>query len=297
MRIPITFLGTGQAIPTAKRNHPAILLKYKSETILFDCGEGTQRQFKKKKKNMCKVGKLLITHWHGDHILGIPGFLQSLQLSKCPRTLEIYGPKKTKTFIKILTKLFMIKNKKIKTKELNKGKVLETKDFYIETVPMKHGAPFLAYSFIEKDKIRLDKNKIKKLKIKGKILAKLAHGKNITWKGKKIKAKNLIYKQKGKKITIILDTIINPNCYKIAKNSDLLICEAVYSEKEKNLAREYKHLTASQAAQIAKKAKVEKLILTHLSQRYNKSEFKILGEAKKIFKNSELAEDLDVLEI
>ena len=100
MKIPITFLGTGSAVPTKKKNHSAIFLHYKQENILFDCGEGTQRQFRKAEINPSKLTRLLISHWHGDHILGIPGLIQTLALNNYNKTLKIYGPKKTKQFIK-----------------------------------------------------------------------------------------------------------------------------------------------------------------------------------------------------
>ena len=145
--------------------------------------------------------------------------------------------------------------------------------------------------------MRINKQKLKKLKIQGKIISELQKGKDIIWNNKKIKARDLTYMQKGKKITIIMDTCINNNMLKIAKNSDLLITEATYAEKEANLARERSHLTSKQAAQIAKKSKAKKLILTHISQRYGNDENVILDEAKKIFKNTILAEDLMKLEI
>src|SRR4030067_2460046 len=100
MKIPITFLGTSQSIPTEKRNHTAVLLKYKDENILVDCGEGTQRQFRKAHLNPCKVTRILITHGHGDHVLGLPGLLSTLSLSGYQKTLCIYGPKGTKEFVK-----------------------------------------------------------------------------------------------------------------------------------------------------------------------------------------------------
>ena len=298
MKIPITFLGTSQAIPTAKRNHTSILLSYNSENILIDCGEGTQRQFRKAKINPCKLTKLLITHWHGDHILGIPGLLQTLALNNYNRTLEIYGPKGTKKFMNLMQQLFVKVGKiKIIVKEISKGKFLENKEFYIESFPMTHGTPCNAYSFIEKDKIRINKTKLKKLKIKGKIIADLARGKNIKLKGKTIKSRDITYSEPGRKITFILDTSINPNCDKMAKNSDLLITESTYTKTEEKLAKAYHHLTASQAATIAKKSKSKKLILTHLSQRYDNKEKIILQEAKKIFKNTTIAEDLMNVEI
>lgn len=293
MKIPITFLGTSQAIPTEKRNHTAVLLKYKDETILIDCGEGTQRQFRKTKLNPCKLTRILVTHWHGDHVLGLPGLLQTLALNNYNRTLHIYIPKATKHYIDLIFRLFVFQGKiKYEIHECLSGKILETSDFIIQAEKMLHGTPTLAYSFEEKDKIRINKNKLKKLKIYGKIISGLQKGKDIEWQGKKIKAKSLTYLQKGKKITFILDTKINSGCEKIAKNSDLLICESTYSKLEKDLASEYKHLTAEQAALIAKKSKTKKLILTHISQRYENKENILLNEAKKIFKNTILAEDL-----
>lgn len=298
MKIPITFLGTSQAIPTEKRNHTAVLLRYKDENILIDCGEGTQRQFRKAHLNPCKLTRILITHWHGDHILGLPGLFQTLALNNYNKTLYIYGPKGTKNFMNLILKIFVFQGKiKYEIRECNAGKIMETQDFCIEAEKMFHGIPTLAYSFIEKEKLRIDKQKLKKLKIQGKIISELQKGKDITWNNKKIKAGDLTYMQKGKKITIIMDTCINNSMLKIAKNSDLLITESTYAEKEANLAKEYRHLTAKQAAQTAKKSKSKKLILTHISQRYENNENIILNEAKKIFKDTILAEDLMDVEV
>ena len=298
MKIPICFLGTSQAIPTAKRNHTAMLLQYKDENILIDCGEGTQRQFRKAGLNPCRLTKILITHWHGDHILGLPGLLQTLALNGYNRTLRIYGPRGTKQYAELMFRLFVFLGKiKYEIHEIESGRVFETNDFCVESLPMIHGAPCLAYSFIEKDKLRINKEKLEKLKPPNKSLIKeLQQGRDIEINGRKIKAKDITYLQKGKKITFILATGINENCCEIAKNSDILVCEATYTKKEKELAADYKHLTAGQSAQIAKKANAKRLILTHISQRYENKEKQILKEAKKTFKNTEIAEDLDKIE-
>ena len=298
MKIPIIFLGTSQAIPTSRRNHTSILLTYKNENILIDCGEGTQRQFRKARINPCNLTRLLITHWHGDHILGIPGLLQTLALNGYNKTLHVYGPKGTKYFLEAMLKMFIFEGKlKYKVKEIEQGKILETPDFYIEAEPMEHTAKCLAYSFIEKEKIRIDKEKLKKAGIKGKLIGEIARGKDVLWNSKTIKAENLTYKQESRKITFILDTAINNKAVEIAKNSNLLVCASTYSEKEAEQAKEYLHLTASQAAEIAKKAKVKKLILTHISQRYDNKEKQLLEEARKTFKDTEIAEDLMKIEI
>ena len=298
MRIPIIFLGTGQAIPTIRRNHTSILLQYKDENILIDCGEGTQRQFRKAKLNPCSITKLLITHFHGDHILGIPGLFQTLALNGYNKTLEIYGPKGTEFYLKKILDMFVFQGAiKYNIHESISGTIFENSDFKIEAEPMQHGTLCLAYSFIEKEKIRINKEKLTKLKIKGRIIGELAKGKDIEWEGKKIKAKDLTYKQEQRKITIILDTSLNANMNKIAEDSDLLICEATYKKEDVD-AEGYKfHLTAEQAAQTAKSSKSKKLILTHLSQRYDLRTKEILEEAKKVFKNTEIAEDLLKVEV
>jgi len=296
-KIKITFLGTSSSIPTRKRNHSAILLSYKNENILIDCGEGTQRQFSIADLSPTKLTKILITHWHGDHILGLPGLCQTLAMNGYSKTLEIYGPKKTRTYLSLLKQLIKI-HLRTSVEEISSGKFFENSDFYLESLPMKHGTPTLAYSFIVKDKLRLDKDKIKKLKLPNSpLLKKLQNGEGIIIGDKKIRAKEVSYMEKGRKITFVLDTLINDNAVKLAKNSDLLICESSFSKKEEKLAEEYLHLTAEQSATIAKKAKVKSLILTHLSRRYDRNPEPILEEAKKIFKNTSLAKDFDVIEL
>lgn len=294
----LTFLGTSDAIPTAKRNHTAILLTHHGENILIDCGEGTQRQFRKAKLNPNKINRILITHWHGDHVLGIPGMLQSMALSGYNKTLYIYGPKGTKKFMNELVKTFAYqKNHKIEIKEVS-GKFFETSDFYLEAKPMQHGPPCNAYAFVKKGQIKIDRKKLKKTKLpNGPLLKNLKQGKNITYKGKKYLAKNLIYKTPDTKISFVLDTKINKNIAQLVKNSTLLVSEATFSKELKKQAEEHKHLTSDQAATIAKKAKVKKLVLTHLSQRYESNPKLILNEAKKIFKNSFLVQDLDVVDV
>ena len=163
---------------------------------------------------------------------------------------------------------------------------------------MIHGTPCNAYCFVKKGQIRIDKKKLKKYKIpSGPLLSKLKHGKSITYKGKKYLAKDLTYKQGESKVSFVLDTALNKNIIPFVKNSDLLISESSFSDELKSKAKEYRHLTAKQAAEIAKKSNSKKLVLTHISQRYEKHLDRILKEAKKVFKNSVLAKDLDVISI
>lgn len=289
----IIFLGTSQAIPTKEKNQAAILLKHGSENILVDCGEGTQRQFRIAGLNACKITKILITHWHGDHILGLPGLLQTLALSNYTKTLEIYGPRGTKEFMTLMLRLFIFKEKiRVNIHEISDGIFFENNDFRLEASKMKHPAPCLAYSFTEKTRFRVDMEKLKKIGVKpGPILKQLQQGKDITFQDKKIEFKKYTKEVLGKKVSFILDTAINDNCYKISNDADVLIAEACFSKAEESLAKEREHLTAEQIADVAKKSKVGKLFLMHISQRYDRKEKIVLDEAKKIFKNSELAKD------
>jgi ribonuclease Z len=301
MSIKLTFLGTASAIPTETRNHLAILLNYKDETLLIDCGEGTQRQFRKAKLNPCKITRLLITHFHGDHVFGLPGLLQTLALNNYSKILHIYGPKGTKKYIFEIFKTFIpIKKIRFEVEEVS-GKFLETKDFKITAFALDHDAPTNGYVFEEKPKLRINKEKLKKLKLPNHPdLAKLTQGKNIIINKKSIKYKDLTYLQQGKKISFIFDTKLCNNARKLAKESDLAIIESTFlgeSEKGKGLAGEYKHLTAKQAAEIAKKQKVKHLILTHISQRYEHKESLLLEEAKKVFPNTKVAEYFMKVEI
>jgi len=292
----IIFLGTGSMVPTKQRNHSAILFRYKNENILFDCGEGTQRQFRKAKLKPSKITKLIISHWHGDHVLGIPGLLQTLAYSDYTKTLEIYGPTGTKKYLKTMEKSSAWEIKiKIKVNEIESGKFIDNNDFMIEAFPLKHGCKCLGYRITEKDKRKVNLKYLKKHGLsKHPILKELQQGKSIKWEGKKIDVDKATILQKGKVIGLIMDTMKFSSLEKVGENADLLISEATHLEKDRE--ESYKHLTVKEAAENAKKSKAQKLILTHFSQRYKDTK-DILKEAKTEFKNTKAAEDFMKIEL
>ena len=297
MNFEIVCLGTGSAIPSIKKNHSGFLIKTEREKILVDCGEGIQRQFKHANENPAKLTKILITHWHEDHTLGLAGLLKTMGMNNYIQTLHIYGPRHTNEKIELFQRIYSRYKIRTEIHEISGSLVYEDKQIKIEAAQMDHGVPTLAYSIIIKDQTRIDKAKLKKLKLPNSpLIGQLQQGKDIEFNGKKIKAKSVTYTQKGKKITIVLDTAMNDNAIELAKDSDLLICESTYSAEETEHAKEYKHLTTTEAATIAKKAKVKKLILTHFSQRYRDMN-ELLKECKKEFKNVECAKDFMSLEI
>jgi len=288
----LVFLGTGSMVPTKERNHSAILLRYGGDNILIDCGEGTQRQFKFVGISPTKITKLLITHWHGDHVLGIPGLIQTLGACEYNKKLEIYGPKKTKIFMKKMLDAFVLEEKiDMEIHEINGGKFYENEDFILEAINLEHGIKCLGYSFIEKDKRKINVEYLRKFGlVRNPILKDLKEGKTIVWKNKKITPKEGTIIKKGRKITIIADTKYCENAIKLAKNSDILVCESTFSRELIAKAKEYKHMTTEEAAKIAKYAKAKKLYLTHFSQRYKDTK-PLVKEARKIFKNTFSAED------
>ncbi len=297
-QIKITFLGTADQIPSASRNHTAILLTYGGENILVDCGEGAQRQFRKAHLNPCKLTRILITHWHGDHVLGIPGILSTLALSGYNKKLFIYGPSGTKKFIAELLRVFGFRREYEIEVEDVVGRFFETEDFYLEAEKMEHGIPCNAYSFVKKGKIRIDKSKLKKLKIaEGPHLKNLKEGKDMVYQGKKYKVKELTYGEEDVKASFVLDTLDNKRIVPFVKDSDVFVCESEFSDEIKEQAKEHLHMTATQVALIAKKAKVKKLVLTHISQRYEANLDFILKEAKAVFKDTLIAKDFDVVEV
>lgn len=294
----IIFLGTSAQIPTSKRNHSAILLIHGEENILVDCGEGTQRQFRKAKLNPCKITTILITHIHGDHVFGLPGLLSTLNFSEYKRELIIYGPLGLKKFLEGFLNISGVKrNFNLKIEEVS-GKFFESEEFYLESEKMEHGINTNAYNFVIKDKLRIDKEKLNKLNLSpGPLLKKLKEGKDIVFEGKTIKSKNLTYLDKGKKISFVLDTVYNNKIDEFVKGADLFICESSFGSDLKDLAKEHLHLTSEQCGKIAKKAKVKALLLTHISQRYEKNKDFLLEDAKKNFEDVQIANDFDSFEL
>ncbi|MBN1645067.1 ribonuclease Z [Candidatus Woesearchaeota archaeon] len=288
----LLILGTSSTKPTKKRNHSAYLLTYKNEGLLFDCGEGTQRQLMIAGIKANKITKIFLSHWHGDHMLGLPGLLQTLAVNEYTKSLHIYGPPGSKTKYKKMLEAFESSYKIESTMhDIKEGKFLETDDYYIESYPLVHRTKCCGYRFVEKDTRRINMNKLKKIGIlEGPIVGKIQKGKTIMHNGKKITPEQVSELIKGRIFTYIADTRPCKNCTKLAKDSDLLLCESTYISRDKDKAEEYSHLTAQEAAQIASVNNAKKLILTHYSARY-KDEHELEQDARIIFDNSFGAKD------
>ncbi|HJN56394.1 MAG: ribonuclease Z [Candidatus Woesearchaeota archaeon] len=288
----ILFLGTSSMVPTKERNQSAVLVSYGSEGILVDCGEGTQRQLKIAGVKLTKITKILISHLHGDHVLGLPGMIQSMSSADYNDILNIYGPVGTKKFVENLFKTFLFDRKiEIQVRDIKSGRFSESDDLILEAQSLEHNVDTLGYSIIEKDKRKINLKFTKKLGIPdGPLLGKLQDGKNIVWKGKKINVDDATDIVKGKKATIISDTVPCKGADMLAKDSDLLISEATYASDLEDKSIEYGHMTSKQAAELANRTGSKKLVLTHFSARY-KNTLKLEEDARDYFDDVLCAED------
>ncbi len=296
--IEITFLGTVSGIPTTKRNHPAIVLEYSSderEVLLFDCGEGTQKQFMRSGISFMRINKIFITHWHADHFAGLIPLIQTMNLEKRRRPLKIFGPEAERFVSNILDlgyfgMRFPVEAINVPFSGEEPTKIDETEEYEIYSIPVYHTVPTVAYLFKEKDRWTIDIERMKKLKLRrGRWLKKLKKKGVAEYKGKKVKIEDIANIKPGLKVVYSGDTRPCENVVKLAKQADLLIHDATFLEEDEGKA----HADVRQAAKIAKKANVKQLILTHLSRRYaTKEDIEQIKEAaRKIFPNTKVAYD------
>ena len=293
--IEITILGTASAIPTKERNVAGIFLKYKGKGILFDCGEGTQRQMELCGIKRTDVELICLTHWHGDHMGGLLPLLQTIGNSEEQKKIHLLGPKGTKKHFEHLMESCVFDSEiEFVVEELNpRGvkTVVESEEFMIEAAPLEHATPCLGYSFIEKERRNINKEKMAKLNIPdGPHCKLLKEGKDAVYALKKLSAKDLTYMVDRKKFTYITDTMFCQGAIDLAQEADILLCEATFANEHQSRAKESMHMIAEDAAKIAQAANVKKLILTHFSRRYTNTQ-QIEQDARDVFDNVECAKD------
>jgi ribonuclease Z len=302
MSLRVVFLGTAGSVPTPRRGLPAIMVRRLGERILFDCGEGVQRQMMLAKVGFHRITKVFITHMHGDHILGLPGFLQTMALLDRDRELEVYGPPGIKRFMEAVKETvqfvltFPVEVCEIK----DSGVVCEEEEYAVEAVWANHVVPNLAYALVEKPRSgKFYPEKAKALGIpEGPSWSKLQHGLSVKLSnGRTVKPEDVMGPPRpGRKIVYTGDTRPFEGFVEFAADADLLIHDATLDDELAERAWEDGHSTPSQAAENAERAKAKQLILTHISARYENPSI-LLEQAKKIFKNTEVAEDFRRIEI
>ena len=300
-QLHIIFLGTGGSWPTIKRNVTSIAIKRGSEIILFDCGEGTQRQFQRSNLSYMQISKIFITHFHGDHFLGLPGLIQTMQLNDRNKPLHIYGPEGMQELVnQILNLGYFRPSYKIFSHDLKASDKIEFEDYNIHTLRVKHNVPTFAYCFLEHQRPgKFNKSKALEFGIpEGPFFNKLQRGHSVTLSNGKIIKPNMVLgpSRKGRMIVISGDTKPCEELITFSKNADVLIHEATFDTELEMISKEYGHSTAVQAAEIAKKANVQKLFLVHISPRYLDDHL-LQNQAKKVFLHSFIAKDFHEIEV
>ncbi len=288
----IVFLGTTAAVPTKERNHPAIALLYQGEVILWDCGEGTQRQLIKAGVNFMRISKIFITHLHGDHFLGLPGLIQTFGFMGREKELLIFGPPGIEQLVRAILSLgYYEREFDIEVRELTPGVVWEEKSYAIEAFEVKHSAKTFGLLFREKKPRRFLREKAEALGIPpGPLYKRLQMGESVVWNGRVITPDMVLGEpKKGFRIVYTSDTRV-VDIADLAQEA-VIIHDSTFSEEHIDKAEENLHSTAKEAAEIAKKSNAKALFLTHISPRY-KDPNPLLKEAKEIFEPSYLAEDL-----
>lgn len=298
MILKIVFLGTSGSVPSVERNVSSIFIQYGQYKFLFDCGEGTQRQMMMAKTGL-KINHIFITHLHTDHFAGLFGLLETMSLNNRTEELKIFSPQ-----AKILREIFEILgydelNYRVEIEEVFDGFEIDFKDFKIVAFKTEHIVPSFGYALVEKDRRKFNREKAEKLGIPpGPLYSKLLSGESVFWNGKLIRPDDVLGEiRKGRKVVYTGDTRPCRRTVEVAESADVLIHDASFTEDLKQWAIESGHSTAKEAAEIAKIAGVKKLVLTHISARFSKDPTPLILEAKSVFENVLVAEDLMCLEV
>lgn len=306
INMELVFLGTGAGVPAKERNVSSIalhLFQERGTTWLFDCGEATQHQILFTNVKLGKIDKIFITHLHGDHIFGLPGLLGSRSFQGAETKLTVYGPTGIKDFIQVSMKVSNTHLKyELEIIEFSEGIIFDDESFQVEVRKVSHGIDSFGFRIIEKDLPgTLLVEKLKKIGVRpGPEYAKLKRGENIQLEDNKIiyASEYIGEVQKGRIISIIGDTKPCPAIDYLSKDADVLVHESTFSESEEKNAHEFYHSTTKDAANSADRNNVKKLIITHISSRYQgKSCQLLLEETRNIFQNSFIAEDLKEFKI
>lgn len=295
MPVKVTFVGTGAGMPTAERGTPAVLIDYDGEQVLLDCGEGTQRAMQQLGFSLCRRMRIFITHLHGDHVFGMPGMIQTMNLLNRIHPLEIYGPPGIKGFLEETTFSTMSEPVfPIAVHEVAQGKVMECKHYAVTGAWADHSIPNMAYRF----EFGMSSGKFKHAKAKalgipeGPLRSELKAGRRVVLEdGRSVSPEEVLGEPfRGIAVVYTGDTRRCGSVVTLAKCADLLIHESTFGSELSEYAAEQGHSTATDAASVAKEARASKLILTHLSARYPDSEALAL-EARKIFERVDAAKD------
>ena len=298
MNMEAFVLGCGGMQPLPYRHLTSVLLRREGDLFLFDGGEGTQVSLKRLNLKWKKISAIFVSHTHADHVTGLPGILMLSSQVDRKEPLYIFGPPKIKEYIETSRRVLdMYINYPIIVKEIEAPCVVyDGGDFYVRAFPLEHSKTCVGYTLEELDRPgEFNPDKALELKVpRGPLWGKLQHGESvINEDGVEVKSEQVVGKARsGRKFSFVTDTVYLPSITENVRGSDLLICEGMFAQDCLDQAKEKKHMTAIQAATIARDADVKRMAMIHYSPRYNDKDLKVLlEEAQSVWPKTELTRD------
>ena len=290
-------LGTGSQVPTKQRNHNGHFLRWDDTGFLFDPGEGTQRQMAFADLPASAIEHILITHFHGDHCLGLAGIIQRLSLDRVPHPVSIYYPESGQSFFErlrfasIYYPAVTLEPRPIRENQTGLFQIAETPQYTLFAHALEHGVPTFGYRLKEKDSKRMLPERLAEFGVSGPAVGQLIKEGQISLNGKTITVADVSVDKPGAVVAFVMDTRVCDGAFALAQGADLLVMEATYSAEDQALATEHGHCSSLDAARVAKESGVQKLAITHFSQRYFGSAQHV-AEARQIFENTVALDDL-----
>jgi ribonuclease Z len=291
------FLGTGASVPSARRSTASVLISRGGERLMFDCGEGTQRQMQRS-LGLTQVDEIYLTHFHADHILGLPGLLKTYDLTDRELPLRVYGPAGLRDLFAILKPIVGRLHFELELVELAPGEAVTHDDYEIQPFEAAHSARANGYALVEDERPgRFDVDTAKRLGVpEGPAFAALQRGEEVAGASGLVRPQDVVGANRpGRTVVITGDTSPSPATVAAAADAELLIHDASFTEEDAQRAAETGHSTVGQAAAVGREAHVKMLALVHISSRYHVG--KVLEEAQEVYEPVVAPKDFDIIEI
>jgi ribonuclease Z len=290
-------LGTASQAPTRRRNHNGYLLLWDDEGLLFDPGEGTQRQMLFAGVTASRITRICITHFHGDHCLGLPGVLARMALDRVPHAVDAcYPAPHAEVFERLRHASLFHDVVDLRERPVEgAGVVVQAEEFLVEAQPLSHSVAAVGYRLVEPDGRRMLPDRLAALGVTGPDIGRLQHDGRLVSGGRVVALEKVSEPRRGQRFAFIMDTRLCDGAFALAEGADMLVCESTFADAEAALAQEYGHLTARQAGRIAAESGARLLVLTHFSQRYERGDEQLLADqaAEAFGGQVVLAHDLD----
>jgi ribonuclease Z len=295
--LSVVFLGTGGSVPTARRATACLLARIGGDRILFDCGEGSQRQMQKS-TGLVQLDEIYLTHYHADHYLGLPGLLKTYDLQARERPLRIVGPRGLHGLFSVLGRIFGKLSYDVELVELAEGDAVRHDGYEIRSFAVEHRMRALGYALVEDERPgRFDPEAAAGLGVEpGPDFSRLQEGEQVQGSDGPVSPDQVMGEpRRGRKVVVSGDTAPCEMTRLAAHEAELLVHDASFADEELDRATETGHSTARQAAELAREAEVKLLALVHISTRYDVRD--VLAEAREVFPAVEAPRDFDVVEL